>query len=131
MLKALDHSRLLLLRLALLYPTASRLEMSPGSDPSYRLPLLLQSGALGLGASLLIYLLASERTVCALCLAGLRSGSRWLERLYRLVVVGGVVAAAGLAQYELAHAFCALSWTEAVPEACRRRGSPMSPNAPQ
>lgn len=112
--KVIDHGRILILRLALLLPCASRLDIQKSSDASYRFLVLFASGALFLIASVLIYVLACERTVCGGAVRrGLRVGSEWLEHFYLFTVYTCVAAIVWTLQYELGKDVCVYSWTEA------------------
>jgi len=112
--KTLDHTRIMLLRFALLLSTAARLNIQQSSQPSYRLLTLLGSGGLFLGGAALVYILACERTCCGGAVRrGLRKGSIWLEYFYLFAVFACTVALVWTLQYELAHRVCTYNWTAA------------------
>jgi len=112
--KLLDHTRIFVLRLVLLLPVAARLETAPDSQPSYRLvQVLLPTGAIALGAQILVYLLVSERTLCAHCIACLNHCSSRLAWAYRLIVVASVVAGASLTVSAVVGPYCDLTWANA------------------
>lgn len=115
--KVLDHTRIFVLRMALLLPIAARLELRhepPGaSTPSYRVLLLFAGGGLLLGAQLVVWLLCSQRTLCRLCISGLEYGSRALAWLYRTVVVLSAGTCAALMTKELAAPHCDLTLSAA------------------
>jgi len=107
-LKVQDHTRLLLIRIVLLLPAASKLQLEPASLPSYRFLLLLLAGGLFIGGQVIIYLLASERT---LCVRGLDHTSRALGIVYRLLVVVSVAASGCLLLHYLTCDYVVFTWS--------------------
>jgi hypothetical protein len=110
LLKVQDHVRILLLRVVMLLPTAARLEIKADSLPSSRFTLLLLAGGLMCAAQVLIYLLASERTLCGLCVRGLDGATKWLGWLYRLIVTVAVSGAGCFLLHELVKDVIAVNW---------------------
>ena len=112
-LKLQDHLRILILRMMLLLPVCAHLKVKEDSLPSSRILLVLLAGGLMCAAQLLVYLFASDRTLCRLAVLGLDGASRALGGAYRLVVVVAVASAGCFLMFELSRDHIAFDWTEA------------------
>jgi len=109
--KVADHTRIALIRIVIFLAIAARLETS-GKEAAYRLPLLLLSGCIMAAAQLVIYLLASENTLCSAPISGLKMIPH-LAKVYRATVVAGVIVVYFYVLDVVVSPYCTFGWSGA------------------